>query len=75
MRSTLGRGSRGDNGVFAGETTGAAITGRFTVQLVDLPEPTSLRPLTDRERAILDGFLFFDYPGVDELPPRLRRSA
>lgn len=45
------------------------------MQLVDLPEPTSLRPLTDRERAILDGFLFFDYPGVDELPPRLRRSA
>lgn len=29
--------------------------------------PTSLRPLTDRERAILDGFLSFDFPGIDEL--------
>lgn len=31
------------------------------------PAPPSLRPLTDRERAILDGFLSFDFPGVDEL--------
>ncbi|WP_262406848.1 MULTISPECIES: hypothetical protein [Tsukamurella] len=30
-------------------------------------EPTSLRPLTDRERAILDGFLSFDFAGVDVL--------
>lgn len=35
------------------------------------PAPTSLRPLTDRERAILDGFLSFDFPGVDELRAQL----
>ncbi|KXO99596.1 hypothetical protein [Tsukamurella pseudospumae] len=35
------------------------------------PAPTSLRPLTDRERAILDGFLSYDYPGVDELRAQL----
>ncbi|MCS3781312.1 hypothetical protein [Tsukamurella ocularis] len=34
---------------------------------MELPEPTSLRSLTDRERAIVDGFLSFDFPGVEEL--------
>ncbi|WP_238220047.1 hypothetical protein [Tsukamurella pulmonis] len=29
------------------------------------------RPLTDRERAILDGFLSFDFAGVDELRAQL----
>lgn len=38
---------------------------------MEVPEPTSLRPLTDRERAILDGFLYFAFPGVGELRARV----
>lgn len=34
---------------------------------MESPAPTTLRPLTERERAIVDGFLAFDFPGVDEL--------
>ncbi|KXP12459.1 hypothetical protein AXK57_19415 [Tsukamurella pulmonis] len=31
------------------------------------PAPAELRLLTDRERALIDGALSFDFPGVDEL--------
>ncbi|MCA0155826.1 hypothetical protein LB823_06415 [Tsukamurella sp. M9C] len=34
---------------------------------MESPAPEEPRPLTDIERAILDGFLSFGFPGVEEL--------
>lgn len=36
-----------------------------------LPSPANLRPLTDRERALIDRFLSYDFPGVEQLRAQL----